>query len=197
MSVLIKKSVLLQVASVLMLLLVTNSSNAQVIAKRDTAVQDTGLRVSVKLKQVNIMGFRNTRLDSLSNRIQFANVFNHKAPGLTDLFSQKVSYNNRYSAFQSSTSSLVGINLLSLPGLLGKKKNPVERLKRNLLKEEETAFVDRVFSKSLISSVTHLQGDSLQLFQTRYRPGFATAKQTTAYDMMLYIKKCLKDFKGH
>jgi len=168
---------------------------AQIRKETDTLGIDTGLKAPVKLREVNIKGFRDTRLDSLFNRKQFAGVFSHKGPGLADLFSQKVSYNNQYSPFQNSTSSIAGINLLSIPGLLGKKSSQAGKLKARLLRDEETGYVERAFSKTLVSSVTNLQGDSLQLFRDRYRPSYTFAKQTTAYDMILYIKKSMQEFK--
>jgi hypothetical protein len=164
------------------------------VLKADTLMPDTGLKLPVELREVSIKGFRNTRPDSINNRKAFANAFAYKAPGFTDLFSQKVRLKTEYSAFQPSTSSLLGINLLTLPGLFGKHNSPPGKLKSKLLTEEKDVFVDRVFSKKLVESVTGLQGDSLEIFRTRYRPDYLMAKKTTAYDMILYIKKSLGDF---
>ncbi|HMI04880.1 MAG TPA: hypothetical protein VK541_20495 [Pedobacter sp.] len=177
------------------ILLITYSADAQIKKPADTIKTDTVQNAPYKLKEVNIKGYRNTKMDSLYNRKQFENIFKHKAPGLSSLLSNKVSYNNQYSPFQQSTSSIAGINLLALPALFTKKTNPTSKLQRQLLKDEQTGYISKTFSKTLISTITHLQGDSLQQFQERYTPTYTQAKQMSAYQMIIYIKNSLKDFK--
>jgi len=178
-----------------LLFFLAGPANAQVSTVKDTANTDTVKTSAVKLKTVDIKAFRNTRLDSLFNRKNFANVYKYKGSGFMDLFSQQASFSKDYQRFQNSTSSIIGINLLNLPGLLGKKNNPTDKLKQTLIKEEKTQYVNRIFSKQLIAEVTGLEGDSLQLFQDKYRPGYDTAKQITTYELIRYIKSCLKEFR--
>ena len=158
---------------------------------------DTSIKNTFQLNEFKVLGKRNTRLDSLFYRKEYAQVFNHKGPGIKDLFSQKVTTSNLYSAFQPSTSSIAGVNLLAIPGFLNRKSNVTHKLKQKLLDQEETQFIDRAFSKQLIMALTNLKGDSLALFCDRYRPSFAFAKETTEYEMIRYIKKCMAQFVGN
>jgi hypothetical protein len=190
-----KTPLLLLLSTTTILIAISRLATAQVKKAVDTIKTDTSRKAPIHLNAVNIKGYRNTQLDSLFNRKEFAGVFRHKSPGFKELLSQKASYNNQYTPFQQSFSSIAGINLLSIPSLLGKKSNPTSKLKQKLLKDEEDGYVNRVFSKQLIGSITHLQGDSLALFQNKYRPSYDTAKQTSAYDMILYIRKSVVQFK--
>lgn len=95
----------------------------------------------------------------------------------------------------NSTASIVSVNLLSLVSLLSKKSNdPTSKLQQTLLKDEETAYVDRMFSKQKITTLTSLKGDSLLDFMDDYRPTIKQAKEMTDYEMMLYIKKSYAEF---
>ncbi|MFA6277038.1 MAG: carboxypeptidase-like regulatory domain-containing protein [Pedobacter sp.] len=159
------------------------------------------LRISLKsttisLKEVTIRAARNYKLDSLNLRKEYAAVFNYKAPSFSDIFIQKSpSYKSPFSNINpSSTASIVSVNFLQVLSLLGKNKTPTSKLKQTLLKDEEQNYVDYVFSKEKIESITHLQGDSLQNFMQRYRPTIQEAKRQNEYEIILYIKKRYAEF---
>jgi hypothetical protein len=150
---------------------------------------------AINLLEVNIQRVRNYKFDSLNRREEFPAVFNHKAPSFKDVFLKKSTVAPvQYSPFQSSTSSLVGINLLSVLNLIKKNKTPIAKLQKQLLKEEEDKFVNHKFSKEKVSSLTSLKGDSLQNFMIKYRPSMENSKGMTEYELLIYIKKCYKDF---
>jgi hypothetical protein len=163
-------------------------------AKTDTMLvlpKDSG----TDLKEVAVKGIRNYQQFNLNTRKEFASVFNYKAPTLKDIFIKKSPYTSAsYSAFQSSTSSIASINVLSLIGLLNKNHSAETRLQKKLLREEGNNYVDQVFSVGKVRSLTSLQGDSLQLFMTKYAPSTAQAKQMNDYQILLYIKKSYVDF---
>ncbi|MBC8987010.1 carboxypeptidase-like regulatory domain-containing protein [Pedobacter sp. N36a] len=154
------------------------------------------LKVSpIALQEIAIKGIRNYTQDSLNRRKEFASVFAYKAPKFKDIFITKSANTSaHYSPFQNSTSTLVSVNLLSVIGLLTKNKTPVSKLQKKLLKEEEYNYVDHVFSREKVRSLTSLKGDSLQNFMTEYRPSIEEAKQMTDYRLLLYIKKSYDEF---
>jgi hypothetical protein len=163
-------------------------------AKTDTMLvlpKDSG----TDLKEVAVKGIRNYQQFNLNTRKESASVFNYKAPTLKDIFIKKSPYTSAsYSAFQPSTSSIASINVLSLIGLLNKSHSAETRLQKKLLREEGNNYVDQVFSVGKFRSLTSLQGDSLQLFMTKYAPSTAQAKQMNDYQILFYIKKSYVDF---
>ncbi|MEN5195510.1 carboxypeptidase-like regulatory domain-containing protein [Sphingobacterium faecium] len=163
-------------------------------AKSDTVV--ILLKISpIALNEVTIKAGRNYIQDSLNRREEYASIFAYKAPTVKDIFIPK-SFNTttHYSPFQNSTSSLVSVNLLSVVSLLTKNKTATSKMKIKLLKEEEYQYVDQVFSRKKVQSITTLKGDSLQNFMNAYRPSIDEVKQMTDYQLLLYIKKSYDEF---
>ncbi len=67
-------------------------------------------------------------------------------------------------------------------------------MQKQLLNDEEYNYVDHVFSKEKVQSLTSLKGDSLQNFMNEYRPSIKELKQMTDYQLILYIKKSYDTF---
>lgn len=150
---------------------------------------------SIVLKEVRVNGIRNYTQDSLNRRKEYAAFYAYKAPKFKDIFITKSpNVSPQYSPFQNSTSSLVGVNLLSVISLLSKNNAPVSKMQKQLLKDEEYNYVDHVFSKEKVQSLTSLKGDSLQNFMNQYRPSVRELKQMTDYQLLLYIKKSYDTF---
>ncbi|MGO3109483.1 MAG: carboxypeptidase-like regulatory domain-containing protein [Sphingobacterium sp.] len=169
------------------------------VERRNSTKSDTMLIIlestPIALQEVIITGTRNYTQDSLNRRKEYAAVFADKSPRFKDIFiSKSANTSSRYSPFQNSTASLVSVNLLSVIGLLTKNKRPVSRLQKRLLKEEEYNYVDRVFSKGKVQSLTPLRGDSLQSFINEYRPSIEELEHMTDYDLILHIKESYKEF---
>jgi hypothetical protein len=151
---------------------------------------------SFSLQEVNIYGARNYKLDSIKRRKEYAAIFAQKPLTLMDVFTKKSPEPTRqYAAFQSSTSSIVGISLLPLVGLLTKNRSATSKLQKKLLKEEETSYLDNRFSKQKITALTSMKGDSLESFINVYRPGREVLMNMTDYEMLVYIKKSHKEFE--
>lgn len=150
----------------------------------------------VALKEIMVKTNRNYKLDSVSLRKEYAKVFTYKGPGFTDMFIKRdPGYRSPFAHVNpNSTTSLVSLNVLQVVSLLTKKKEQNTKLKKLLLKDEHVAYVDHLFSKTKITSLTKLSGDSLVTFMNLYRPSIPTLKKMTDYDLNIYIKKSYKEF---
>ncbi len=191
----------------LMLILFSNCLFAQQVAKRDSSLNPPGnassdslmnlLRMnSMMLNEVNIKGIKNYKADSLNRRREYASIFAYKGPSVMDAFIKKSSEISKdYTAFQNSTSSIASINVLQVLGMLTKNKSSASKLKKALLKEEKSRFLDERFSKEKIIAVTSLQGDSLDNFIDKYRPSAARATEMNEYEMLIYIKTSFAEFR--
>lgn len=153
---------------------------------------------SILLNDVVVKLKHDPKLDSMRVRKEFASAFAYKRPAFKDMFitiDPYVYIPNNYINATNSTASIVSVNLLSLVNLLSKKSNhPNSMLQQALLRDEETDYVDRTFSKQKIRLLTNLKGDSLLDFMDAYRPTVKQAKKMTDYEMILYIKKNYNDF---
>ena len=156
-------------------------------------------RTSVALQEFKVIGMRNYKKDSLQTRKDFKSVFSYKpvTPTIKNMFifrsvsSTPKTFNGRDI---NSTSSLVSFDLMPLLSLLGAKKNPVSKLKKKLLQNEEDNYVDQVFSRQQVAALTKLEGDSLENFMATYRPSIAVVRMMSSYEMLTYIKKQYSEF---
>ena len=154
-------------------------------------------QLSIMLRDVKVNGLRNTRLDSLKNRKLFSSVYNYKSKTLKDAFIQNAStayVPYSYVIAPNNTTTLVSLNMLSVIGLFNKHKETKSKLQKVMLKDEESSYADRVFSKQKVAALTHLKNDSLQKFILKYRPSLLEARKMSDYELMIYIKKCYAEF---
>jgi len=154
-------------------------------------------QTNILLQSVAIKAKHNPKADSIRLRKQFAAVFEYKAPTFYDMFVKVdpyiyVPYN--YIESTNGLSTLVTVNVLSVISLLDKNKDHTSKLQKTLLNDEETAYVDRMFSKQKITYLTNLKGDSLLDFMDDYRPSEKQVKKMSDYDMVIYIKNSYTDF---
>lgn len=150
----------------------------------------------IALKEIMVKTNRNYKLDSINLRKEYAKVFTYKGPGFTDMFIKRdPGYRSPFAHVNpNSTASLVSLNVRQVVSVLTKKKEQTTKLKKMLLKDEDAAYVDHVFSKDKIVKLTGLIGDSLITFMDQYRPSIATLKKMTEYELNIYIKKSYKEF---
>ena len=151
---------------------------------------------SINLDDVLIFSKRDYLADSLKMRKEFANVFAYKAPTIKDVVVKK---GLRYPTFGSnlvsnSTSSIVSFDVLRTIGLLTKNKSSISKLKKVQLKEEETKYIDHRFDAEKITSITKLEGDSLQSFILKYRPSATEIRKMNDYQILMYVKKSYSEF---
>lgn len=147
------------------------------------------------LKEIKVIN-RIYKVDSVKLRKEYTKVFAYKGPSFTDMFIKRdPGYRSPFAHVNpSSTASLLSVNLLQVFSLSGKKKGQTTKLKEMLIKDEERSYVDHLFSKNKISSLTGLTGDSLATFMNRYRPSIAALKKMTDYELNVYIKNSYKEF---
>jgi hypothetical protein len=146
---------------------------------------------------VTVKAKRNANTDSIRLRREFASVFNYKGTSIKDVFITHDPYVYKWNDFITSTNNattLLSVNLFSVLDLLNRNNAPVSKLQKTLVREEQYNYVSLVFSKQKVTEITHLKGDSLQIFMDKYRPSVADAKTMTDYEMMIYIKKCYAEF---
>jgi hypothetical protein len=152
----------------------------------------------IALQEILIKGKRNYKLDSLNLRKEYASAFAYKGPSFTDMFIEKGGRKNDYvPSFTNprSTASLVSLNLFQVASLFGKKKVQNTRLKQTLIRAEQLNYVDEVFSKDKVQSLTGLkEEEALIKFMNLYRPSIVTLKKMTSYELTVYIKKCYEEF---
>jgi hypothetical protein len=149
------------------------------------------------LNPVIIKALRDYKSDSLRNRHEYSSVFKYMAPRLKDAFINN--WNSAYTPYSynqapNNTTALLSVNLLSLIALIGKDKTPISRLKKTLITDEEAGYVDRIFSKDKVSSITTLLGDSLQDFMDEFRPPIQLLKKMSGYEFTVYIKNSYQGF---
>ena len=152
---------------------------------------------AIALKDVTVKARRDANTDSINLRKQFANVFNYKPTSFKDVFIAQDPFVYKWNDFITSTNNataILSVNLLSVLSMFNKNNAPLPKLQTTLMKDEQYNYVEQVFSKQKVKEITPLKGDSLQTFMDRYRPSAARAKSMSDYEVMIYIKKCYKDF---
>lgn len=142
---------------------------------------------SINLKEVVISGQRDHKADSLKLRKDFAKEFNYRPIRFKDVFINSYQPRGRF--------EFVKIDVLQLARLLGRKNDVQNKLKKRLHEDEKQAYIDSRFGRSFISSLTKLEGDSLDLFIEQYRPTKEELLGVSDYNLMLKIKSDLKAFK--
>ena len=118
------------------------------------------------------------RRDSIRRRQEYAYVF-EKQPGITG---------------GNTPQAGAGI-VLSPISFFSKDAKQNRRLKKQLLKQEEEAYIDYVFSPNWVSSLTKLTGNDLQTFLNKYRPSYEFCRQHgNRTEMITYISDSFKEF---
>ena len=151
------------------------------------------------LKPVTVFGKHDAGLDSIRLRQEYATVFTNKNKILKDAFITRSP--NLYKPYDNltapnNTTTILSVNALQLVNnIFSKKKGETSKLQKTLLKEEENDFIDRTFSRQLVTQATGLKGDSLELFMNRYRPTATQLKSMTSYELIMYVKSNCQTFK--
>lgn len=150
-------------------------------------ILDSGYNVLLRqetksLPMVNVQGDLNKyQQDSLNRRDEYNHIYQrapHKAVG--------------------GATPTEGAGIVVSPiNYFSKKEKQVRQLKKRLRDNEETFYVDFRFSRTYVSKLTRLQGDSLSMFMQRYTPSYKFCRQTSPEAMVLYINECLMSFKKH
>lgn len=138
---------------------------------------DVGLKIDpTMLKSVTVT--TNYQLDSLRRAEENADVLK-KPAGITG---------------GNTPQAGAGI-VLSPVSFFSKGAKEKRKLKKQLLKNEEEAYIDYVFSPGWVSRLTGLKGDSLHLFLYKYRPSYKQARSMDRPNMTVYVNDSYKEFK--
>jgi hypothetical protein len=89
----------------------------------------------------------------------------------------------------------VGVVIDKVWSAVSKEGHDARRLQRTFVADYQNSIVDRRFSKALVSQVTGYSGELLFNFMSKYRPDYDIVKNATDYEVIRYIKKCLKGRK--
>jgi len=89
----------------------------------------------------------------------------------------------------------VGVVIDKVWSAVSKEGADARRLQRTFVADYQNSIIDKHFSKALVSRVTGYTGGRLFNFMSKYRPAYQTVKNFTEYEMVQYIKKCLKGGK--
>jgi hypothetical protein len=76
-----------------------------------------------------------------------------------------------------------------------KKAVQRRKLKKRLDQEEKDDYINYKFSRTFVTRLTGLDGDSLELFMDRYRPSYDFCRKASQQDMLLYVNDRFKDFE--
>jgi len=125
----------------------------------------------------NVTVTSNYQLDSLRRRQEYSNYF-EKGPGITG-------GNRPPDGFGISVSPISHFS---------KKEREHRKFRKQLIKNEEEAYIDYVFSPIWVSKLTGLKNDSLRQFMYRYRPSYKQARTLDHADMIVYINDRYKEF---
>ncbi len=85
--------------------------------------------------------------------------------------------------------------VLSPSAIFSKERKANKRLKTRLLKQEEDAYVDYVFSPAWVSSLTGLKDEALKSFMNEYRPSYEFCRQRSKGEMITYVSDKFKEFQ--
>jgi hypothetical protein len=140
----------------------------------------------VMMKEVTITAERNHKKDSIELRKEYGKVFNYQPPKIKDAF---------VGPPPNVPFAFVSIDLIGLFNALNKKNDPEYKLKKVLLRDEEANYVATRFNKSLVTRVTGLKGDSLNVFMDKYYPTTDWVKKASDYDIMVYVKTKVAEFR--
>jgi hypothetical protein len=145
----------------------------------------------VELKEVVIHANRRLdfKKDSAANRLFYSKQFNYKGPKVMDAFLGGAGnpLNN--------TSQILSIDVVTLIRALTKKSTAQYKFNKVLLRDEQADFVNQKFNRGMVSKVTALKSDTLELFMVKYRPAYKFTKTATEFDMINYIKESYQQFK--
>jgi len=133
---------------------------------------------AVALPTVRVGGQSNYQLDSMERRKDYDWVYDHKGVRLVD---------------KNKQGDGIGASL-NLP-IYTSAERQRERLKKRLIQEEEDFYIDSRFGREYVSRLTHLQGDSLQMFMFRYRPTYQFCRMANNTDILLWINDSIKLFR--
>lgn len=153
----------------------------------DPARFNISIHITVKskyttLKEV-VVRTRSYRQDSIENRLEYADVFDYKKPGL-------------------STTILpgggVGADVDELINIFRFKRNKrLKAFQKRLEDQEQEKYVNYRFSKTTVRRVTQLQGTELDSFMVLYRPSYEFTSMASEQVFAQYLLDASYEYKKY
>ena len=126
---------------------------------------------------------RSYRMDSLSNRQQYAKYFDYTRA-------------NPLKSINVGPTS-VGMDPNEIINMFRFKRNrQIQSLQKRLVEDEQTKYVDFRFNKAFVKQLTNLQGENLKLFMKKYRPPYDFVQLTNNLELGFYIQQCYRKETG-
>lgn len=130
------------------------------------------------LQAVRVGSLSNYQMDSIARREEYAWVYDHGEEKRVE---------------RERKGDGVGITLNILRNASHADKDR-ESLKKRLQREEENYYVDFRYPREYVSRLTHLTGDSLQLFMEHFRPSYEFARKAANVDILVFVNDSYKKF---
>ena len=142
------------------------------------------IRVNEKfrtLKEVRV--FSNSfKQDSITNREQYAKIFNYQKPGI-----------------KTSTSDYSGAAGMDLDEFINifrfKRNKQLKYMQNRLLEQEQEKYINYRFNKTLVKRITRLEGKNLDTFMVLYRPDFDFTHNSSTVIFYQYILNASYQFR--
>ena len=130
------------------------------------------------LQAVRVGEFSNYQLDSMDRRREYAWVYEHDNE-------------SRIEHDRAGDGVGVTMNIFRKTSTAAKQR---QRLEKRLAKEEEDDYIDFRYNKDYVAKITHLRGNSLKTFMTKYRPSYDYCRKAANVNILVYINDCYKLF---
>lgn len=154
-----------------------------VLSMQDPNQFNMALHVEVQaLAPVTIYG-RSYRMDSLSNRMEYAKYFNWNKPNPLN------SVNVANGGVGMDPNEI--INMFRF-----KRTRQLTSLRNRLLADEQDKYVDFRFNKNFVKRVTGLSDAALKKFMFKYRPPYDFLVIVNELELGFYIQQCYKKEMG-
>ncbi|WP_316802056.1 hypothetical protein [Pedobacter nototheniae] len=152
--------------------------------------------ISIDLSDITVNARKNYSKEISKLQQEYANMQVYQAPMFGNVLVQKgLRGKSEFAGLASnSTSSIASVDLLKVASLFKRKKPVPTNLKTAQEIAEDQKYIEEHFSEKTITSITGLQGDSLQNFIQKYRPSVSEIKQMNDYEILTYIKKSYTAF---
>jgi len=101
-----------------------------------------------------------------------------------------------YNGGKNTFGTYIASPATALYNLFGKEAKNAKRFEQYMSQELDETKVDRIFNRTIVSSLTKLEGEELQSFMDIYRPSYSTAQRWGQYDLMNYINSSFKTWNA-
>ena len=88
-----------------------------------------------------------------------------------------------------------GLSIDAVYNYFSKEGKNARRLTKYFQKEYEDNYIDAIFTKELVRSVTGLEGEALENYMIRYRPTYEFVLTSDRFQLIKYIKSKYEYFK--